>query len=86
MHECNNLGINAQTWAMREDHRFQQYYSKCQRTNFISFSIRDLELTIVSGVEARMSKSDIKISKCYMGFLTPLSKVFPQPEPVRNIF
>ena len=41
-----------------------------------SILYKDLELSVVSGVETRMSKSDIKISKCYVGFLTAVGKVF----------
>ena len=33
-----------------------------------------------------MSKSDVKVSEFYMGFLAPVSKVFSQPEQVHNIF
>ena len=40
--------------------------------NFIPFSIGDLKLSVLSGVEACMSKSNIKISECYMGFLEPV--------------
>ena len=86
MHECYNLGIDVQTWAMREDNCSQQRHSKCLRTNLVPFSVGDLEISILSGVETFMSNSDIKISECYMGFLAPVGKVFPQPEPVSNIF
>ena len=48
-------------------------------TTFIPFFVRDLELSVVSGVEACMSKLDIKISECYMGFLGPVGNVFPNP-------
>ena len=86
MHECYNTAINAQTWAMREDHCSQQRYRKCQRTNLILICVADLELSVISGVGACMSKPDIMISKCYMGFLALVGKVFSQPEPVNNIF
>ena len=33
-----------------------------------------------------MSKSDIKISECYVGFLALVDKVFLRFESVRNIF
>ena len=86
MRECYNTSIDTQTWAMREDHRSQQRYRKCQTTNLISICVADLELSGVSGIESCMSTSDIKISKFYMGFLAPVGNVFSQPEPVRNIF
>ena len=54
--------------------------------NSIPFSVGDLKLSVISGVEACMSNSDVKISECYMRFLAPVGKVFPQLEPVCNIF
>lgn len=41
---------------------------------------------VVSGVNACMSKLHVQISECYMGFLEPVGKVFPQLKPVCNIF
>ena len=53
--------------------------------NFIPFSVGDLEISLLSGIEAFMSKSDIKISECYVGFFALVGKVFSQPEPLSNI-
>ena len=54
-------------------------------TTFIPFFVRDLELSVVSGLESCMYKSDIKVPECYMGFLAPVGKVLSQPELFRNI-
>ena len=47
--------------------------------NLVPFSVRDLELSVVSGVEACMYKSDIKIFECLMGFMAQWAKSFPYP-------
>ena len=73
--KCYDSGVDAQARAVREDHRSQQSYGKCQRAELVPLPVGNLKFPIIRGIETRVSKSDVEISEHFVGILTPISEI-----------